>query len=64
MFGTLAMAPLSACYPGSLSSMSFYPPPMFSQTPQTTLHHPQFSQSHQYEDDEPHQQQPPTRPRR
>jgi len=67
MFGTSAMTPPSAYYPGSSSSMSFYPPPMPSQTPQTTVHHLQFSQSHQHEDDdhdEPHQQQPQTRPTR
>jgi len=40
---------------------------MPSQTPQITIHHPQFFQSHQHEDDdhdEPHQEQPPTRPTR
>jgi len=62
MFGTSAMTPPSAYYPGSSSSMSFYHPPMFSQTPQITVHHLQFSQSHQYEDDdhdESHQQDQP-----
>ena len=28
MFGTSAMTPPSAYYPGSSSSMSFYPPPI------------------------------------
>jgi len=66
MFGTTAMTPPSAYYPGSSSSMPFYPPPMPSQSPQI----PQTVQSHQDEDDdddgdddEP-QQQPPTRPNR
>ena len=34
MFGTTTMTPPSAYYPGSSSSMSFYPPPMPSQSPQ------------------------------
>jgi len=65
------MTPPSAYYPGSSSSMSFYHPPMPSQSPQI----PQNVQSHQDEDDgdddddddEPQQQQPlkcPNRPRR
>jgi len=33
MVGTSAMSPPSVYYPGSSSSMSFYPPPMSSQTP-------------------------------
>ena len=48
--------------------MSFYPPPMSSQSPQITVHHPQNVQSHQDEDDdyddEPQQQQPPRLPNR
>jgi len=67
MFGTTTMTPSSAYYPGSSSSMSFYPPPMPSQSPQI----PQNIQSQQDEDDddddddddEP-QQQPLTRPNR
>jgi len=48
MFGTTIMTPPSAYYPGSSSSMPFYPPPMPSQSPQI----PQNVQSQQDEDDD------------
>ncbi|QCD81023.1 hypothetical protein DEO72_LG2g1347 [Vigna unguiculata] len=60
MVGTTTMTPPSAYYPGSSSSMPFYPPRMPFQPPQI----PQTVQSHQDDDDDddPQQQQPQTRP--